>query len=428
METKTNSKMIILVSIFMIGTIINSGWHVLNQVIAETMEKLVKSDDSPVITAETEFVITQNDEDEITRLVEEYNNCVDSIQDPFLSYRLYGAFQECDAYKKLLQYDYKLVPYLIKQNQIENGSSVIVGSALADRHIANLEDLQNYQQQRSAKLSKDIKPIIKFSGMLLHQIVEKDNPELDWSSYHTRFSWMEWWENNKGRFEFKTNRPIIIDTQHKYYNHPHISTQNYDSLLDLEAVSATYRHIIERAAAELGVDVFIGEQENMGIISTVRMRAVNFEEFTYLIGQQISRKRFKYIKIGGKYHFGGKTKAEPRANLHGWGIMMDKTVFREGDEIPVTVITRGIGDLVNPGDPVFFGYGSFKITTNDGKVIKNYNIIQQLKPTKKPLYRSEDGTKIELVLNKHYKLLPGEYNIRFKYLSNETPSVAIEIY
>lgn len=423
-----NSKMKILIGILVIGIGLVSGWFVLNQVIAEPTGKLVKSDDGLAITAEAEFVITQKDMDEIIKHAEEFNKCADSTYNPVYSSFPFSKIQECEAYKKLIQYDYKLVPYLIRQNQIENESRVIVGSALADRHIANLEDLQNYQQQRSAKLSKDIKPIIKFSGMLLHQIVEKDNPELDWSSYHTRFSWMERWENNKGRFEFKTNKPIVIDTQHKYYNHPHISTQNNNGLLDLEAVSATYRHIIERAAAELGVDVFIGKQEYIDIITTVRMRAVNFEEFVYLIGRKAYVKGFEYYKIGEKYHIGGKTKAKPRANLHGWGIMMDKTVFREGDEIPVTIITRGIGDLVNPSDPVFFGYGSFKITTNDGTVIKDYNISQKLKPTKKPVNRSKDCSKIELDLNKYCQLSSGEYNVRFKYLSNETPSVAIEIY
>jgi|GEM_PF-5458125 len=423
-----NLKAIIIFSVLAIGITFNSGWFFLNQIIAEPTENSVKNDDVSKITAEAEFVITQKDEDEIIRLVEDYNNCVDSIQIPASSATFYGAFQECDAYKKLLKYDYKLIPYLIRQNQIEKESRVIVGSSLADRHIADLEDLQNYQRQRSARLIDGVKPWFKYPELPLDQIVNN----VEWYKVRrnprTRFSWLEWWDDNKDRFIFKTDKPITIETEYKYYNHPHISTQVNGGLLDIEAVSATYRHIIERAAAELGVNVFIGEQQYIRHLTTVRMRGVTFEEFTYLIGRTVYVRGFEDHKDGDKYHFGDETEAEPREILDGWGIMMDKTVFREGDDIPVTIITRDTGDLVYPIDPELFGDGNFKITTNDGNIIKDYGNLNKIKPAKRQKIKSTRMTRVELNLNEYCQLKPGEYNVRFKYLSNETPSVAIEIY
>ncbi len=191
---------------------------------------------------------------------------------------------------------------------------------------------------------------------------------------------------------------------------------------------ATYRQIIERAAAELGIDIFIGEQRKIDVIGTVRMKSITFEEFAYLIGRTVYVRGFEYYKTGKKYHFGGKNRAKPRAILNGWGIMMDKTVFEEGESIPITIITRRKGDLVNPLDPLFFNYGSFKITKNDGTIIKDYSIQKETKPTMKMLKRKKDLTQIELDLSNYCILSPGEYNIKFKYLSNETPSIAIEIY
>ena len=383
-----------------------------------------------VSAMEAEFVITQQDENEIIKLTEEFNKCVRFIYKPWSSHIPFDEFQKCDVYKELIQYDWKLIPYLIRQIQIENESRVIVGSALAKRHIESLEDLYNYRAERSAKLRKGINPWLEFPEMLLAQttvgkrVYQKlgKRPEL------TGFSWIEWWEKNKGRFEFKTEKPVRINAENKYFNYPHISTEQHDGLLDIEAVHATYRQIIERAAAELGVDVFIGAQVYIDIIATVRMKSMTFEEFAYLVGRTVFVRGFKYYKVGQKYHFGGKAEAKPRAIIKGWGIMMNKTVFYEGDVIPVTIITRDTGDLVSPLDPVFFEYGSFKITTNDGIIIKDYNIQKKSRPTIKLLKREKDSTKIQLDLSEYYQLPLGEYSVRFKYLSNETPSIAIEIY
>jgi hypothetical protein len=387
----------------------------------------------PAFAKKTEFVITQRDEDEIKKLIDEYNKHIKITINPVSSHIPFDKLAKCDAYDQLIKYDAKIIPYIIRQGQIEQESRVLVGSALAQREIKNLQDLNSYQKERKIKLRNGISPCVEWPGVFIlpgASISASKLIELNTQKNWDRFSWIEWWEKNHDRFEFKTDRPVFINTKHKYYSHPHVSTEVVDGLLYIEAVSATYRQMIERVAAEMGIDVFIGEQlEYMRIISTVRMRAVTFEEFAYLIGRTVYVEGFKYRKIGNKYHFGGKTPSKPRRIMDGWGIMMNKTVFHESDPIPVTIITRGTGVLINPSDTVFVDYGSFKITTNDGRIIKDYNNVQnRRKATKKPLYREKDCTEIDLLLNKYIALKPGEYNLNFRYLSNETPSIAIEVY
>lgn len=239
---------------------------------------------------------------------------------------------------------------------------------------------------------------------------------------------MEWWEDNKHQFVFDTEHPVTIDTTHNYSERPHVSTQTTGNLLILEAVHATNRQIVERAAAELGVEVFIGEQSYMDILTTVRMRGVTFEEFAYLIGRNACVRGFEYRKTGAGYHFGGKTKAKPWTIMNGWGIAMERTVFSLGEDIPIIIVTRGVGEMIDPSDPVFSSYGSFKITDNAGNVIKNY-LLQAKERATVPLFQKENEcTRIDLILDGGRLLKPGEYNITFKYLENETPSIAFEVY
>jgi len=213
---------------------------------------------------------------------------------------------------------------------------------------------------------------------------------------------------------------------------PQIRTTVKNGLLDIYAVSATYHQIIERAAAEMNIDVFIGEQEYINLLTTVRKRAVTFEEFLYIIGRTVFVGGFDYHKTEKGYWVGGKNPAKPRAILDGWGIMMERTVFSVGDEIPVTIITRlpGLVTIIDPADPTFVCYGSFRVTTNDGKIVKDYNPVtkSRLDFTVPHIGIKKDCYPIQVLLNKFCTLPAGEYNIRFRYLEHETPSIAIEIY
>lgn len=380
----------------------------------------------------SKIIITQDDETQIIKLVAEYNRAIEKIYNPYSSLSQDKEIAQTEEYKKLLVYDTKLIPYLIQQNQIESESRVIVGSALATRKINSLEDLYAYQSERKAKLRHGIEPWINFPGGFIlgkTTIGTTLNKSLGPYPFDKRFSWLDWWEQNQDRFKFKTAKPIVINTENKYYHNPYCSTEMINGLLNIEAIGATYQQMIERAAAEIGIDVFIGEQEYLDVLSAVRMRGVTFEEFAYLVGKTVSVNPFKYQKIGDKYYFGSDVPAKPRRIMNGWGIKMGKTVFTEGEPIPVTIVTRYLDKFVSPEDPAFFNYGSYKITTNDDKVVKDYQkVLWKQHPAQKFIAIPKDCYEVDLFIDKYIHLKPGEYNIQFKYLTHETPSIAIEIY
>ena len=108
--------------------------------------------------------------------------------------------------------------------------------------------------------------------------------------------------------------------------------------------------------------------------------------------------------------------------------MMERTVFHEGDDIPVVIITRGTDGIVDPHDPVFPAYGSFKVTTNAGEVVHDYREHTSPQPTRPLLQRDRDGAAIDLNLRTYCDLPPGEYNVQFRYGRDETPPIAIEVY
>jgi hypothetical protein len=199
-------------------------------------------------------------------------------------------------------------------------------------------------------------------------------------------------------------------------------------VLDIEACHVTIRQIIERAAAEMGARVFIGDHPDMGIITNVRMRGVTFEEFAGLIGYTVSVGPMPLRVDENGYHFGGDAEPEPRVLFDGWGIKMHKTVFSEGDPIPVTVIVRGIDEVVDPSDAAFKDYGSFRVTDNEGETILAYLPQTKTPPAKDVLKPAHDGMEIVVDLSDYSKLPPGEYNVQFRYLTKETPTAAIEVY
>ncbi len=137
---------------------------------------------------------------------------------------------------------------------------------------------------------------------------------------------------------------------------------------------------------------------------------------------------FKYRKTEKGYWLGGKNHAKPSKIVAGWGIMMGTTVFNVGDKIPVTVITWELDQLVNPADSVFPHYDSFRVITNDGKIVRDYEPITNPRPTMPPIKIGGDRYEFQVFLDKYCQLPVGEYNVTFRYLNHETPSMAIELY
>jgi hypothetical protein len=378
-----------------------------------------------------EIVITQEDQDQVTKDVGAFNKDIQQLVNPRSSDIPWAQLRQTQSYKDLIRHDAKLLPYLIRQRQLEEEGRVLVGSALADRKITGLDDLERFQKERATRLTSGVTPWLHWPGLWMLDDTSAGiaiTKELGPDSGRKGHSWIQWWADNQHRYEFRTKKPITISTQYAFSSRPHVSTEATGNLLTIEAVSATYQQIIERAAAELGVDVFIGEQQYMDILTMVRMRAVTFDEFAYLIGHTASVNRFHYERTAGGYHFGGPAKAKPRIIMSGWGIAMEQTVFAQGQDIPVIVVARGLGEMVDPSDPAFPSYGSFRITDNAGNVVKDYLPQTKEAPTVPLLQKMSDGTRLNVVVVGGGLLKPGEYNATFRYLDSETPSIAFEVY
>jgi hypothetical protein len=389
----------------------------------------------PILTSATEpnengrIVITQADEDAIKSILEEFRQHQAKV-----SFRSdIAPYLDCESHPKLVKYGLKAVPYLVEGLACQEAEDAWVGSGLIpDTNAKTPEEVYKYNCSHRSKSP----PSLFFAGIVLMELLPDDmkpSQSIPKEGYADtkEFAWSNWWQQHKHKFIFQTQNPLVIPpAKYIHSKTPQIRTTVNNGLLDIYAVSATYHQIIERAAAEMNIEVFIGEQEYINIIATVRMRAVTFEEFLYIIGRTIFVGGFDHHKTETGYWVGGKNPAKPRAILNGWGIMMERTVFSVGDEIPVTIITRMPGPItiVDPADPTFVCYGSFRVTMNDGKIVKDYDPVTKVHLTVPPIEIKKDCYPIKVLLNKFCKLPVGEYNIQFQYLEHETPSIAIEIY
>lgn len=374
------------------------------------------------------IIVTQEDENCIIELAANLQGFVESVTSPASSILPIEKYKNSNSYKSLLEYGSKLLPYLISEYQIEEESRVRVGSKLAERDLSDPEDLIRYQTERAEKIRSSQKMLFNWHilNLLLADIAINEkiwdkapsirDPQL--------FSWIEWWEKNKDNYDFKTKKPIKIDTTYKLHNHTHISTEKQDDFLYLEACNVPYNMIIERAAAEMGQKVFIGEHSYIYVIANVRMRGVTFEEFADLIGTTVSVSKFPYYWDGDVCHFGGEKEAKPRTIYDDWGIVLGNTIFHEGDKMPITIVARGM----DTSDRLYPSFGSFKIMTNDGKIVQGYTIIRNDRSSVEVPDLKEHEIEITLDLSDFVSLPAGEYNIRFRYLKKETPILPIEIY
>jgi hypothetical protein len=93
------------------------------------------------LAEEQQIVITQEDEDHISSLMQQFNDHIRLTIDPWSSNIPFKELRDCDAYTKLLEYDLKILPYLIRQYQAEQESRVLVGHTLLKRRILSLQDL-----------------------------------------------------------------------------------------------------------------------------------------------------------------------------------------------------------------------------------------------------------------------------------------------
>jgi len=371
------------------------------------------------------IVITENDERAIERILVDFKQHTDDVSrgsdvQPYLN---------CDAHRQLLACGVRALPYIVEQLAQQQAVRAYVGAVLIGHWtVRTPAEVFEYNQRRMQRVHQSTLPPFVL-GIVFQELVSADNvPGRNTKNGAEQVTWVRWWRANKDRFIRSTGRLPRVLPHDEMPVTPQVRTTAHNGLLDILAVSATYQQMIERAAAEMGSDVFIGEQEYLDIMGTVEMRSVTLEEFLYIIGRTVSVNGFDYGKTDTGYRLGGLKPAKARAIMNGWGIMMDKTVFRSGDEMPVTVITRTPVVLIDPCDPAFPGWGSFRVITNDGKVVREYEPVTKPQPTLTTVTVEKDCQPATLRLDKFCCLPPGEYNIWFRYVDHETPSIAIEVY
>ena len=81
-----------------------------------------------------------------------------------------------------------------------------------------------------------------------------------------------------------------------------------------------------------------------------------------------------------------------------------------------------------PLEPDSLLYGSFKITSNDGGIVKDITRNEKLTQCLNVVEKKKDHIEFELDISKYYTLSPGEYNVSFIYHEQETPTISIEVY
>jgi len=371
-------------------------------------------------------VITQADDMAIRDILEKWRKHQDKVS---ISSQTEPYF-DCQAHRELLEYGPKAVPYLIEQLARQRAAEAYVGAPLIDDpKVKTLEQVYEYNRRRKTQMHDSTLAHWILTGAL-GELVFAPATEIQSSGRRAKgFDWLDWWPEHEARFVFADGgfAGVALPREKRPLT-PHISTTVKNGLLDICAVSATYRQMIERAAAEMGIETFIGEHRYMDIIGTVWMKSVTYEEFLYMVGRSVYIKGFDYRKTENGYHVGGNKPAKPRAILSGWGIKMSRTVFGAGEDIPVTIITRGMPQPADAHKAVFERCASFRITRNDGSVVKDYEPAEDSCSAAPPANWLGAMHEIELVLNRFFEPKVGEYNIRFRYQEQQTPTVAIEIY
>jgi hypothetical protein len=261
------------------------------------------------------IVISRKDEEAIKKLLEEFRSHANQVSHES---RLH-PYLDCDAHRELIEYGWKAVPYLIEQAAQKQAVDAYLGAALInDARITTPEQVMAFNRERRKKVSDATLFPAVLATVLRGTPAGKEAPDLGQPKrvpgtrmvgihYTDSFAWIEWWQTNKSRFRFKTKAPVEIPVPEKdVYYHPHLTTSVSNGLLNLHAVSATYHDIIERAAAEMGIEVFIGKQQHMEGSTTLRMKSVNFDEFLYIAGQSVSLQGFKHRKTGTGYGSGAR--------------------------------------------------------------------------------------------------------------------------
>jgi len=266
-----------------------------------------------------------------------------------------APYLDCDGYRDLLKLDNKIIPMLIREMvQFENSSILYGKKHYLPSPKDNKEWLQRARLERQETSARAMPRFICLIA-LANTSFGKASHRTGFDGIEEIYQWLHWWEANKDRYAltFKDSERFDVGDLDEGKNWPHLSCKMTNGLLNVRAVHATFKNIVENAAAEAGVDVVVGDNGEKSsyiggltnIITAINYKEMTFDEFAFAITEQIQF-GFPWRKGGDIYYFGTGDPAPGR-----WmmglrfedlicEIKMDKTVFKIGERMPVGISLR----------------------------------------------------------------------------------------
>lgn len=211
-------------------------------------------------------------------------------------------YADCKPHEDLMTYGWKAVPYLIEQVALREDVDAYIGSALIDdAEVDTPKEVYDYNLARQRAVdTKTMGPHIL--AQLLRELPSGNEvPSLDTSNktisagvYTSVYAWLNWWQESKHRFTFRTKRPpVIAPPKDRHTLVPQITASYKNKLLTLYSVRSSIKEIIERGAAEMEVNIVVPEppgrqpERSMSSRTIIRMKSVTTGEFLYRVGSMI---------------------------------------------------------------------------------------------------------------------------------------------
>jgi len=329
------------------------------------------------------------------------------------------AHLDCEAYEQLKEMGWVAVPYVIEQ---------------AARWYS-VYDRGRTTAEARAEVSSSTLPASHITRVLRALPSSQEEPQIPQGlgiGETDCFVWLDWWQTNQSRFSLAPGAEVQIPPVTETSFAPHITTSEAHGLLDLHAVSATNRHIIQRGAAELGVEVEIGRHPMMSVSRTLRVSGVDFEGLLTRLAQSGFS---AWEMTEGGYRVGKLPASPPRLIMNGWGIAMDRTAIRVGEPVQALVVVRELGDDADAVLSSALEQGRFVVSSIEGTELRQCAARRSPAPIAcVPNIRAEcggppsDGHALLLDVEPTCAPPTGEYVLRFVMGEQRTPPVPFEIY
>ena len=255
-------------------------------------------------------VITQADDEAIKGILQNWREHQSKV-----SYSsMVEPYFDCEAHRQLLEYGWKAVPYVVGQLARQEAAEAYVGSALIDDpNLHTLQDVYEYNRLRKTQVHNETLAGWILTGVL-QELTSPEGSRKENAGGHSEVTdWLDWWKHHKERFVFASGRrPYIVVPREKRRLIPQIATSVKDGLLDICAVGVTYRQILERAAAEVGIRTFIGEHRYIDVIGSVRSLTIAKRRTAIGWGGRSRRGRAWYSTRAGRSSWTGACSASER--------------------------------------------------------------------------------------------------------------------